>query len=621
MQDQKGGNNLAYPECGIEVRDSIDELLQKLEKIDIVSFDVFDTLILRAVKNPKDLFVLVGNRLQIPRFCDIRVEAEADARELAGNKNNHEVTIYDIYDLISERCNIKKEVGIYKEVEAEFDICFANPYFRIVYDELIKKKKTVLAISNMYLPKEILSQLLNSCGFNFPESNIYVSCDYMCSKRKGDLFKVIEKDFGKKKYLHIGDNYEADFIGARMAGWKSYYYKGVNEIGNKYRPANMSQLGGSIYSGLVNSRLHNGIEKYDKYYELGYAYGGILDCGYCEWINEFAKNYDLDCLLFSGRDMFSVHKIYNNYFKKYENHYIAISRFAAQRFSYECFSEYFISTHIKARAGIKKLSIEQVFEELEMEFLCEYLGEYGLEKENLFTMNEFNSVKKLMRDKKSIIVNRFEEERAAAVTYYGDLIKNKKRIAVIDLGWQGTNALSLKWLIEKYIDSDLKVYSLLVCATGNFNRFLGHSLTAGNTHAFCASEQQSPQLLYQFQHPRLGRFLLEMMFTSNEKSLKYFGIDRDNKSIIKAYMETNEDRNEKAVDNIIRGMWAYVYDYMHLGIKESEIKMSGWECLLPINKLSYNEKYIKLLLKDTEVNPWIGNTISKSASDINKIVR
>lgn len=491
-----------------------------------------------------------------------------------------------------------------------------------MYDELIKKKKTVIAISNMYLPKEILLRLLNSCGFNFPESNVYVSCDYMCSKHRGDLFKIVENDFGKgKEYLHIGDNYEADFIGARMAGWKSYYYKGVNEIGNKYRPANMSQLGGSIYSGLVNSKLHNGIEQYNKYYELGYAYGGILACGYCEWINEFAKAYDLECLLFSGRDMFSVHKIYNDYFKKYENYYIAISRFAAQRFSYECFSEYFISTHIRARAGINKLSITQVFEELGLEFLCEYLNEYDLKEESLFTMKEFDSIKKLMRDKKSIIVNQLEKERAAAITYYKDFVKDKKRIAVIDLGWQGTNALSLKWFIERYIDPDIKVYSLLVCAAGNLNTFTGHSFTAGITHTFCASDQKSPQLLYQFQHPRLGRFLLEMMFTSNEKSLKCFEIDKDGKSIIKTYVETNENRNEKVINNIIKGIQAYAYDFMHLGIKNSELKMSGWECLLPVNKLSYNENYTKSLLADTEVNPWIGNTISKSASDINKIIR
>lgn len=88
MQNQKGGNNLVYPECGIEVRDSIDELLQRLEKMDIVSFDVFDTLIFRALKNPKDLFVLVGNRLEVPKFYDIRVEAETDARKLVGNKKN-----------------------------------------------------------------------------------------------------------------------------------------------------------------------------------------------------------------------------------------------------------------------------------------------------------------------------------------------------------------------------------------------------------------------------------------------------------------------------------------------------------------------------------------------------
>lgn len=109
--------------------------------------------------------------------------------------------------------------------------------------------------------------------------------------------------------------------------------------------------------------------------------------------------------------------------------------------------------------------------------------------------------------------------------------------------------------------------------------------------------------------------------SSNEKSLKCFEIDKDGKSIIKTYVETNENRNEKVINNIIKGIQAYAYDFMHLGIKNSELKMSGWECLLPVNKLSYNENYTKSLLADTEVNPWIGNTISKSASDINKIIR
>ena len=41
---------------------------QRLFKYDAVSFDLFDTLILRKVYEPTDIFMIVGNRLNIYRF-------------------------------------------------------------------------------------------------------------------------------------------------------------------------------------------------------------------------------------------------------------------------------------------------------------------------------------------------------------------------------------------------------------------------------------------------------------------------------------------------------------------------------------------------------------------------
>lgn len=47
---------------------------------DVLSFDVFDTLILRPFAEPSDLFILVGEELGIMDFCEIRKKAEEDAR-------------------------------------------------------------------------------------------------------------------------------------------------------------------------------------------------------------------------------------------------------------------------------------------------------------------------------------------------------------------------------------------------------------------------------------------------------------------------------------------------------------------------------------------------------------
>ncbi|MFQ6804582.1 MAG: hypothetical protein ACLRT5_06765 [Lachnospiraceae bacterium] len=53
----------------------------------VISFDIFDTLIFRPFSVPSDLFVLVGERLDIMDFCEIRKNAEltGQKRRLPGN--------------------------------------------------------------------------------------------------------------------------------------------------------------------------------------------------------------------------------------------------------------------------------------------------------------------------------------------------------------------------------------------------------------------------------------------------------------------------------------------------------------------------------------------------------
>ena len=70
------------------------------DKIKVVSFDVFDTLILRPFFRPEDLFIIMGNdfRKLMPDskndFIVIRMASEKTARE---NSENGEVTLDEIY--------------------------------------------------------------------------------------------------------------------------------------------------------------------------------------------------------------------------------------------------------------------------------------------------------------------------------------------------------------------------------------------------------------------------------------------------------------------------------------------------------------------------------------------
>lgn len=611
-------NNLIYPEIGIEPRLSVDELVTELSSYDVVSFDVFDTLVLRAISDPKNLFVLIGNRLQVTGFKVLRINAEADARKKHPEING-EISIEDIYELLEKRCGIPPKKGIQTELNAELSFCFANPYMLEVAKKLQAKGKRIIATSNMYWDSGTIKKILDSCGYNFIQE-IYVSCEYKCSKYKGELQKKVWDRIGhKNKVIHVGDNYTVDFVGSRLAGWKAFYYKNVNEIGKPYRPAGMSDFGGSVYSGLVNAKFHHGLLEQRPYFELGYAYGGPLVAGFCHWINEYAENHHIDKLLFTGRDMYCVHQVYNKFYAKYPNDYISISRFAAQRFAYKGFSEYFIDSHIKARAGIEKLSIREALEELDINSLYPFLADYGLEESQLLERSVYPELKQCMEDHKEDLLNEFQMEKEAAIQYYSQFVEKKQRIAVIDLGWQGTNALCLKYLLEHDTDYGVELFSLLICLTGR-RTFADHCYSGKVVEAYCASPQHNRQMLHHFTQPSsIGRFICELIFSSPEDSLRQFTFNKQGN--VKLLYNRNEKRKEGVCSEIFAGIFEFIKDYKRLGLTGDEAVLSGFEALLPLNKLFYNLPYCLEILSGNPINPWIGITKNEAALDIEKIVR
>ena len=87
---------------------SLEELAEKLKNADIISFDVFDTLILRKFGRPEDTFWLVQKELMYPDLKRIRRHAEYLARQerLKQNKDS-EVTLQEIWKKAEELSGIE----------------------------------------------------------------------------------------------------------------------------------------------------------------------------------------------------------------------------------------------------------------------------------------------------------------------------------------------------------------------------------------------------------------------------------------------------------------------------------------------------------------------------------
>lgn len=276
---------LKKSESAMSYHETPAEFAKRISAFDIICFDIFDTLIFRPFLHPTDMFLEMENEFKLSGFRDKRIECERRARYKKIRTGSGEVTIKEIWEELEKKYGISADYGINVEKQTELQYCFANPYMKTVIEILRNEGKRLVILSDMYLEKEFLEFLLSQCGLGKFDM-CFVSCDQGCSKSDGRLYEKVKNSFGKKaSYVQIGDNYHSDIKQAQKHGFTAFYYENVNETWGKYRLDNLSEITGSVYGGLVNEFLHNGLNEYTPEFEYGFIYGGLFCVGLCQQIH------------------------------------------------------------------------------------------------------------------------------------------------------------------------------------------------------------------------------------------------------------------------------------------------------------------------------------------------
>lgn len=205
-------------------------------EIEYISFDVFDTLLLRPVLNPDDIFHILtqkvnkflGSRHFID-FHQIRTEAERECRQRLGlDSPREDITLDEIYNYIVEKFSIgaedAKKIKEF-ELEAEYKLSFPRKLGRELYDLAVQRGKRIICISDMYLPATFIEKLLAKNGYDKHEK-IFVSSEYGLLKGTKNLYYMAARELDIEDLhtmLHIGDNLDTDIHAANEAGiWGGY---------------------------------------------------------------------------------------------------------------------------------------------------------------------------------------------------------------------------------------------------------------------------------------------------------------------------------------------------------------------------------------------------------------
>lgn len=523
----------------------LEKYFERIKEKKIISFDVFDTLVIRPFVKAEEVFDYLEKEYQTEGFADRRKEAEKKARVLL----NKEVNIDEIYDFIPEEYKHLKE----KEIEFEIRGCHLNPLIRLIYDKAKEENKRVIATSDMYLGKDIVEKILS--GNSYVMDEIYVSCDYNKTKGSGELFDLVseKENANKEKFIHFGDNYISDYSEAINRGIEAYQTPKIvdhvlNRKENSFLLSFMKEnasLSSSVYLAQAAEYLSQN-EETEYFEKLAYLFGGPLALGYLNFVCEKAKSENIDKLLFVSRDGYLLKELYEKYLNdKYQidAEYAYLSRSCI----YAGNEENHLCKNLKQFLNIMKLSI------LEIDTDNDPQAEYDKYKEQIkeYSLSQSNNLKNHLETIAG------ESNNIATVDMFSGNYTSQKGAE-----YYLTDRIKCGFYAGNFADNELKHYSFS-------DRLLG-------------------------MRDNLPVKVSEFLITSNENSL--VGIDDEGKPL---YEESDDSLRKERYEKILKGCEAYINDYLRFFRIDSEylLNLEEWIKLTDHYLRECDEKDLEKLSK------------------------
>lgn len=430
-----------------------------------------------------------------------------------------------------------------------------------------------------------------------------MSCDLGKSKGEGSLYDLVKKRFGgEKSYVHIGDNEYSDFRQPRNKGMASILYRNVNDAGMRYRAEDMSAITGSVYRGLVNSYLHNGLREYSMEYEYGFIYGGLFAIGYCRWIHEFAENNSVDKILFLARDGDILEKVYHILFPekdtKGKTEYVYWSRLAATKmaagyFKYDYFRRFL---YHKVNQGY---ALENIFHSMELDDMLEDFLENSAgkrySKESGLDEKAADEIKSYLKKHWEQVLAHYKEQVDAGGKYYREVLSGCRRAAAVDVGWAGSGAVTLNYLVNEIWGLDCEVIGLVAGTNSIYNQEPDASeslLHSGALHSYMYSQEHNRDL-WKIHNPNQGdNVTVELLLASENQSFRRFSSGDPGFIFC-------DKKNEINASEVQRGIIDFVNYYVE---RMQDIpKISGRDAYAPITVLLENRNWVKKIITDEEV--------------------
>ncbi len=523
-----------------------EQLRQACEKHEIVTFDIFDTLLVRKTMFPKDIFEVVEKSFAhyswaLFDFANTRQNAEKLCYEAGINP-----TIYQIYEKIYDITGCSKDIldkYLEKEIATEKQFLCARKSMLKFFND-IKQEKEIYLVSDMYLPSDILAEILQECGFTGYKA-IYVSCEYGCSKAEGLFDKFIQDDLHRRKAIHIGDNEVADGRCAANAGLSYYTIMNKTEMleNSSYRELvdKAKTILDKMVIGLFCNRAFDdpfalygtkGKLKISNHRDMAYLFVAPEILYFSCWLVQNIVACKCDYVLYPSRDAYVLEKICN---------YIVENQKLEQ---YPDGKYLYVSRRALSAAAT------HTWEDIEFIVSQEYKGtalELFKDRFNIeFTNAENNQCDAIdyARKYENVILEKCCQERTNYLNYLQQNgIMDKKKLAFIDFVAAGT----VQSRLQKIMTNDIQGFYFLKRNVKDIDKYNNMQVISFYPPK---GDFELEANIYKFY------LFFELMLTSPEATLNYisdsfepvFLQEKRTKKEIEIVMEMQEEMIQLAVD-------------------------------------------------------------------------
>jgi len=455
---------------------------KKVMEKDIISFDLFDTILVRRIHDPDLVKLPVAgfiaalgaregfsfNRQDIQRTRD-RIEQRQ--RKETGEKFDDHEACYPLFmrELLQTLFKNHYSETVLDKV-TEYELLMENSMLvpRILFVEWIRELKDqgkrIFIISDMYLPSDHLKVLVEHAGILDCVDEVISSADTFLAKASGKGYSFIEEKYSlvKDRWMHIGDNPFSDGMRAAEFGIDALIIHDPGEMQRKSlvkRYFNYSD-GRPFWRGRILQQLMAPLEGENTpqaaLYNEGYNFLGVLVGSFVQEIAERCRKNSITKVFFLSREGWT----FKRYWEKtvsflypgvdlpdVEDLYVSRMALAGACCAYQGLTKINADIAFLPSGNSDFLDVCRIFS-LDPAPFVDHLKEYGLDTGScLSSLHEGYDPENRKKFDEMLTSSRFQDEvkrqtmpsnQALQLYLEESGIFEHDNIAVVDIGWLGT---------------------------------------------------------------------------------------------------------------------------------------------------------------------------------------